>query len=67
MNPRRPSTYASKPFLKNTFRRELTELKTRAVNLPAADHAALSALQQRIKDIQKLLRAPPRIGPPLPA
>jgi DNA primase len=56
-----------KAIFEKHFRRELTELKTRAVNLPAADHAALSALQQRIKDIQKLLRAPPRIGPTLPA
>jgi DNA primase len=49
------------------FRRELLELKTRAVNLAADNQTALANLQQRINEIQKLLRQPPRINPPLPA
>jgi hypothetical protein len=56
-----------KAIFEKHFRRELTELKTRAVNLPATDEAAFAALHQNIKAIQKILRSPPRLHPLPPA
>ena len=43
------------------FRRELTELQTRVVNTPASETQILANLQQRIQEVQKQLRRPPRI------
>jgi len=53
-----------KAIFEKHFRRELLELKTRAVNLSSDDQPSLSAIQKRILEIQKLLRTPPRINLP---
>ncbi len=43
------------------YRRELTELNTRITNTSANDPATIATLHQRIKEVQKLLRQPPKI------
>ncbi len=55
-----------KAIFENHFRRELTELQTRAANTPDTATQTFADLQQRIKEVQKLLRQPPRITGPAP-
>lgn len=52
-----------KAIFENHFRHELEQLQTRAVNTPTHESENLSALSQRIKEVRKLLRQPPRLPP----
>jgi len=53
-----------KAIFETHFRLELKELKTRAANTPSADSATHATLFQRIHEVQKLLRHPPRLAVP---
>jgi DNA primase len=55
-----------KAIFDDHFRRELTELQTRAANTADTATQIFANLQQRIKEVQKLLRRPPRIAAPPP-
>jgi DNA primase len=55
-----------KAIFEKHFRRELNELTTRAANTPASDTSTHQTLHHRIREIQKLLRHPPRIPLPPP-
>ena len=53
-----------KAIFEKHFRRELAALKTRVANTPITDQNTIAALVTRIKEVQQILKHPPRLEAP---
>ncbi len=52
-----------KAIFEKYYRRELSQLKTRLANTPLTEKSALAVLSARLKEVQQILRLPPKLPP----